>query len=76
VEFLKRVLRSRAYRKLYSPERLAQWEERNHCPGNDQLCGESVVMSHNVLLGPRGDMDLIAAGVKKVQAHAAEIARA
>jgi dTDP-4-amino-4,6-dideoxygalactose transaminase len=76
VPFIKKVLEGRAYRSLFSKERLAQWNERNQCPGNEQLCRESVVFSHQCLLGPRTDMDQIAAGVRKVQAHAAEIAKA
>jgi dTDP-4-amino-4,6-dideoxygalactose transaminase len=74
--FIKKVLEGRAYRTLFSKERLAQWHEQNHCPGNDQLCAQSVVFSHQCLLGPRTDMEEIAAGVRKVQAHAAEIVKA
>lgn len=76
VPFIKKVLDGPAYRKLFSKERLAEWNERNHCPGNEQLCGQSVVFSHQCLLGPRTDMEQIAAGVRKVQAHAAEIVKA
>ncbi|MBM3747515.1 MAG: DegT/DnrJ/EryC1/StrS family aminotransferase [Acidobacteria bacterium] len=76
VPFIKKALEGRAYRSLFSKERLAEWNERNHCPGNERLCRESVVFSHQCLLGPRTDMEQIAAGVRKVQAHAAEMARA
>lgn len=74
--FLKKVLESAAYRKLYSKQRLAEWFERNRCPGNEQLCGQSVVFSHQNLMGPKSDMEQVAAAVRKVQKHAAEIARA
>ncbi len=73
--FIAKVLQSRAYRGLYSKERLAQWQERNQCPGNEQLCREAVVFSHQTLLGPRADMEHIATAVRKVQAHAAEIVK-
>jgi len=73
--FIKRVLQSKIYRKLYSSQRLAQWEERNVCPGNDALCQTSAVLSQNVFLGPRSDMDEIAAAVRKVQSHAPELVK-
>lgn len=76
VPFIKKLLDGRAYRNLFPKERLALWNERNQCPGNEQLCRESVVFSHQCLLGPRTDMEQIAAGVRKVQAHAAEIVKA
>lgn len=68
------MIDSLLYRRLYSKARLAEWHERNRCPANDRLCREAVVFSHQVLLGPREDMEQIAAGVRKVQAHAAGIA--
>jgi len=74
VEFLKRVMQSRIYRNLYPKERLAQLEQIE-CPGNEKLCREAVVFSHNVLMAPRSEMELIVAAVRKVQAHAAEIAK-
>ena len=76
VPFIKKVVEGPAYRKLFSKERLAQWNERNQCPGNEQLCNQAVVFSHQCLLGPRTDMEQIAAGVRKVKAYAAEIAKA
>jgi len=74
VEFLRRVLQSRIYRNLYPKERLAQ-VEKIECPGNEKLCCESVVFSHNVLMAPRSEMELIVAAVRKVQANAAAIAK-
>jgi perosamine synthetase len=76
VPFIKKVVEGQAYRKLFSKERLARWNEQNQCPGNERLCQEAVVFSHQCLMGPRVDMEQIAAGVRKVHAHAAEIARA
>lgn len=74
--YIRNKLQSPVYQRLYSKERLARWFEQNRCPGNDQLCREAVVFSHELLLGPRADMDDIAAAVRKVQAHAAEIVKA
>ncbi len=74
--YIKSVVESPIYKRLYSKERLAQWFERNRCPGNDKLCNEGMVFSHEMLLAKRSEMDLIAAAVRKVQAHAGEIAKA
>jgi dTDP-4-amino-4,6-dideoxygalactose transaminase len=74
--FFRAALSSRAYRRIYPKEILDGWEERNQCPVNDQLCQEAVWLHQNMLLGPRGDMDQIAAAVRKIQAHAGEIAKA
>jgi len=74
--FLRTTLHSPAYQTICSKERITRWEERNHCPENDRLCTEAVWLTQNMLLGPRGDMDQIAEAVRKIQAHAAELARA
>jgi len=73
--FLKDVLASKAYRRIYPAAVLAQWEERNRCPANDRLCDEAVWLTHPMLLGPRQDMDAIAAAVRKIHAHAAAFAK-
>lgn len=74
--FVKATLNSRAYRKIYPPEVLAAWEERNQCPANDQLCREAVWFTQTMFLGERRDMDQIAEAIRKVQAHAARLSRA
>ncbi len=74
--FVQATLASRAYQRLYPREILAGWEERNHCPANDRLCEEAVWLTQTMLLGPRQDMDDIAAAVRKVHASAADLARA
>jgi dTDP-4-amino-4,6-dideoxygalactose transaminase len=74
--FIKEVLRSRGYQRLFSKERLRQWEEQNQCPANDQLCEQAVWFTQNMLLGPRRDMEQIAEAIRKIQASAAELARA
>jgi len=67
---------SRHYQKLYPPEALKNWAERNACPRNDQLCQEAVWFTQNMLLGPRTDMEQIAEAVRRIQKHAGEVARA
>jgi dTDP-4-amino-4,6-dideoxygalactose transaminase len=73
--FVQATLASRAYQRVYPKEVLAGWEERNRCPANDRLCEEAVWLTQTMLLGPRGDMDDIAAAVRKIHAFAAELAR-
>jgi hypothetical protein len=43
---------------------------------NDQLCDEAVWFGQTMLLGPRADMDDIAAAIRKIHAAAADLARA
>jgi perosamine synthetase len=74
--FVRATLASRAYQRLYPKEVLAGWAERNRCPANEQLCEEAVWLTQTMLLGPRQDMDDIAAAIRKIQASAAELARA
>jgi len=73
--FVQATLASRAYRRIVPPEVLAGWEERNRCPSNDRLCEEAVWLTQTMLLGPRQDMDDIAAAVRKIQAAAALLAK-
>jgi perosamine synthetase len=73
--FLDDVLSSRGFQAIYPKARLDAWRERNRCPQNDRLCTEAVWLTQTMLLGPRTDMEDIAAAVRKVQAHAAQLAR-
>jgi perosamine synthetase len=74
--FLTAALASRGYQRLFSAARLKQWHEQNHCPQNDKLCGQAVWFTQNMLLGSRGDMEQIAEAIRKIQAHAGDIAKA
>jgi dTDP-4-amino-4,6-dideoxygalactose transaminase len=74
--FIKAALESRGYRRIYPPEVLTAWEERTRCPVNDRLCEEAVWFSQTMLLGPRRDMDDIAAAIRKIRAGAAALAKA
>ena len=71
--FLKHTFDSRAYRAIYAPQQLAEWAERNHCPANDKLCEEAVWFTQTMFLGPRKDMDQIAAAIRKIQGQAATL---
>jgi hypothetical protein len=43
---------------------------------NDRLCEEAVWFTQTMLLAPRSAMDQIAGAVRKIQAHAGELAKA
>jgi perosamine synthetase len=74
--FIQNALNSRPYVRVYGKEAIDKWPERNRCPENDKLCEEAVWFTQRMFLGPRSDMDEIAAAIRKVQAHAPALARA
>jgi dTDP-4-amino-4,6-dideoxygalactose transaminase len=69
------ALASKAYMRIYGKDTLAELAERNTCRANDRLCTEAVWLTQTMLLGPRADMDDIAAAVTRIQANGAAIAR-
>src|SRR5690606_23620321 len=71
--FLKEVLRSRAYRRIYPADVLDEWQERNQCPVNEQLCREAVWFPQTMLLGPERDMEQIAEAIRKIHRHAPQL---
>ncbi len=73
--FLANTFATRGWQKLYPREVLASYAERNQCPANDRLCGEGVWFTQTMLLGSKEDMDQIADAIRKIQAHAGELAR-
>lgn len=75
-QFIKDAIASRGFRRLFSAQRLKEWEERNQCPANDALCNQAVWLTQNMLLGPKGDMEQVAEAIRKIRRHAAELARA
>ena len=74
--FLKAALSSRSYKALFPEAVLRDWEERNECPANNQLCEEAVWFTQNMLLGSRSDMDQIAEAIRKIKMHAGELVKA
>jgi len=75
-KFIQDAVNSRGYQRLFSAQRLRQWEEKNRCPANDRLCSEAVWFTQNMLLGERHDMDQLVEAVRKIQAHAGELLKA
>jgi dTDP-4-amino-4,6-dideoxygalactose transaminase len=74
--FLTHVLASREFQSIFSKRRLAQWQESNQCPENDRLCEQAIWIPHYLLLGTPADMEQIAQAFRKVQVHAAALAKA
>lgn len=73
---IRETLASKAMRRVFPAAALDGWAERNACPENKKLCGEAVWFSQPMLLGPKTDMDEIAAAIRKIGKHAAAIAKA
>jgi dTDP-4-amino-4,6-dideoxygalactose transaminase len=73
---LNNTLNSRGFRRIFDDKTLKHWREKNQCPANDRLCSEAVWLTQTMLLGPRNDMDTIVAAIRKIQANAADVARA
>lgn len=74
--FIEKTLNSRGYQNIYSKERLAKYREMNVCPANDRLCETGLFMGQQVLLGNRPDVEQVAEAIRKIQAHAADLAKA
>jgi dTDP-4-amino-4,6-dideoxygalactose transaminase len=70
---LTNTLNGKAYRYIYSAKELAGYQERNHCPKNDQLCEEAVWIPQTALLGDTESMDHIAQAIRKIQKQAASL---
>ncbi len=73
--FLKNTLNSRGYQRVFPEKTLKEWPERTACPANARLCSEAVWFTQNMLLGPRSDMDSIAAAISRIRRHADSLAR-
>lgn len=64
------------YLKIYGEKTMKDWVEKNSCPQNDALTSEeSAWLFQNMLLGSTADMEQIALAIRKIQKHAAAIAK-
>jgi dTDP-4-amino-4,6-dideoxygalactose transaminase len=61
------------FQRIYSKERLNKYRAENHCPHNDEICDTNLGFGHQVVSGPRKDMDDIVEAVAKVQKHSDEL---
>jgi len=67
---LQTAFATRGFQRVYPTADLRGWADRNACPENDRLCEEACWLTQTTLLGPRTDMERIAAAIRKVQRHA------
>ncbi len=74
-EFIKQTFGTKNYKKTYSPEQLNynKWMAKNQCPENDKLCDEAIWLTQNLLLGSKGDMDIITSAIQRVYDNAEKI---
>jgi dTDP-4-amino-4,6-dideoxygalactose transaminase len=71
------LAKNKHFLKVYGEKRMKDWlEETKNCPQNDKVCEQAVWFTQTMLLGPRSDMDQIAEAIRKIQKHAAELAKA
>jgi perosamine synthetase len=71
--YLENTLSSRAYRAVFSEQRLARYREQNRCPHNDEICATTLGLAQSALIGPREDMDDVVEAFAKVQKSAAKL---
>jgi dTDP-4-amino-4,6-dideoxygalactose transaminase len=74
--FLQKALGTRAARRVFPASVIDAWAGRCAVPQHERLCAEGVWFSQTLLLGTRADMDQVAAAIRKLHAHAGELAHA
>ena len=74
-DFIKQTFETKNFKKMFSKKQLHydKWMAKNQCPENDKLCEEAIWLTQNLLLGSRGDMDIIASAIKRVYDNAEKI---
>jgi dTDP-4-amino-4,6-dideoxygalactose transaminase len=71
------LAKNKHFLKIYGEKRLQEWLDRNHeLPQNDKLCEQGVWFYQTMLLAERAKMDQIVAAIRKIQGHAADLAKA
>ena len=61
------IVKTKAYQKAFSPQRLEQFREQMSCPKCDQVCDEmAMIWASGPLLASRADMDDVADAILKV----------
>jgi len=74
---LDEAINSRGYKRLFSAQRLKDYRESfQELKGNRLVCETTVAVTQNLLLAAPGEIEHIAAAIRKIQAHGAELARA
>jgi dTDP-4-amino-4,6-dideoxygalactose transaminase len=74
---LDEAVASRGFKRLFSEKRLKEYcDSFKELAGNRQVCGTTVAIGQNMLLAGRGDIDHVAAAIRKIQPHGAALAKA
>src|SRR5438093_4037628 len=74
---LDEAIASRGFKRLFSARRLKEYRDSfQELKGNRQVCGTIVAMTQNLLLAEPTDIDHIGEAIRKIRAHAAELAKA
>ncbi|HNV02530.1 MAG TPA: DegT/DnrJ/EryC1/StrS family aminotransferase [Vicinamibacterales bacterium] len=74
---LDEAIGSRGFKRLFTAQRLKQYRDSfRDLPGNRVVCATTVAIPQNLLLAEPRHVDHIADAIRKVQAHAAELAKA
>lgn len=71
--YLEANFNSRGFQRIYSKERLDKYRAQNHCPHNDEFCDTNLGFNHQVLSGPRKDVDDIVEAMAKVQKYSEDL---
>ena len=73
---LEEALTSRGFTRLFSERRLKAYRDSlQDLKGTRQVCATTVAVTQNLLLAEPSDIDHIAAAIRKIQAHGAQLAR-
>ncbi len=76
VDFVRKSYDTPAGKRVYPKTTLDRWAERvGELPRFKKLCSQGVWFTQNLLLGPKENMEIIADAVRRIQKHAAEIAK-
>ena len=76
LDFLKKELSSRFYKKLFPESVLSNYSDSNECPENDRLCEAGAWLYHEQLLGTKEDIEQIAFAMRKIANHSEALAKA
>jgi hypothetical protein len=69
--FIDAYLNLDSFKRIYSKERLDKYRKELQCPVNEYLSEEKgIAFFHAVFLGPKKDMEDIAAAIVKIQKNA------
>lgn len=73
--YIENAFKTKNFKLMYPPEMLdyKKYMEQNQCPSNDQLCGEAVWFSQNMLIAEKSDMDDIVSAILKIHRNAEKI---